>query len=279
MSTVSRRRLLVGGLGLLAAAGCQADNKPQAVSARVADQTAAAAAQTPEAVTVVRALSYARGGDVRMVVYRPEGITQAALPVCLAMHDRGANADAFGDMGIVAALTEMVKAGGKPFALAALDGGDTSWTTAGKDDPGRMLREEVPAWLTRQGLATTVFGSLGVGTGAYGALDYVTQPGVAVTALLDPKLFADFADARADGGVATDEAWHAVDPFRNVEKLGNVAVGIWSGAADPAASRLAGAVKAEVTEIGAGGADFRKRKLVGVLAFLGDQGIRINGGY
>ncbi|WP_436499236.1 alpha/beta hydrolase [Actinokineospora sp. HUAS TT18] len=277
MRTVSRRGLLVGGLGLLAAAGCQDSATPTSAPPVTTDP--AVLAQSGEPVTVVRALSYARGKDVRMVIYRPENAGTAALPVCLAMHGQGEDADAFAGMGITGALTEMVRAGGKPFALVALDGGTSSWTKAGADDPGRMLREEIPAWLTRQGLATTVFGSLGIGTGAYGALNYVTQPGVAVTALLDPTLFDDFAGARAGGGVATDEAWKAADPFRQLDQISQVAVGIWSGEPDATASRLAGAVKAEKVDIGSGAGGFRQRKLPEVLTFLGSQGIRIAGGY
>lgn len=232
-------------------------------------------------VTVFRALSYARGRDVRVVMYRPEGVYQVGLPVCLAFHGNGEDADVFGRIGVVEALTQLAKAGALPFAVVAVDGGNTSWTQTGTDNPARMLSEEVPGWLTRHGLAGTAFGALGIGEGAYGALDYAMNPAVAAVGLLDPTLFTSWPDAHNRGGVATEDAWQDMDPLRRAGRLSTLPLGVWQSTETPSTRRLATELKARAGSVGDGGnaAAYQRRTLPEVLAFLRDHGQRLGDGY
>lgn len=269
---LSRRGFIVGA-GLLAA-GCRRD-PVEPLPPRVS--TTAVAPSGP--VTVFRALSYARGRDVRVVMYRPEGVARAGLPVCLAFHGNGEDADVFGRIGVVEALTQLSHSGAMPFAVAAVDGGDTSWTPTGADDPARMLSEEVPGWLSRHDLAGTPFGALGIGEGAYGALGYAANPGLAAVAVLDPTLFTTWSEARTRGGVATEDTWGAADPLRRASRLARVPLGVWSPTEDPTVRRLAGELKAKVITVGEGGPAYRGNALPEVLRFLGDHGERVGDGY
>ncbi|SDI34426.1 hypothetical protein SAMN05192558_107232 [Actinokineospora alba] len=275
MDRLSRRGFLVGASGLLAA-GC----RPESAEPPPRPPRAATAAPAPAGpVTVFRALSYARGRDVRVVMYRPEGVDRVGLPVCLAFHGNGEDADVFGRIGVVEALTRLAGTGAMPFAVAAVDGGGTSWTPTGADDPARMLSEEVPGWLSRHGLAGTPFGALGLGEGAYGALRYAANPGLAAVAVLDPTLFTTWPDARTRGGMATEDTWRAADPLRRASSLARLPLGVWSSVEDPATRRLANEVKAKTVWVGDGGPGYRKQALPEVLRFLGDHGGRVGDGY
>ncbi|MBC6447394.1 esterase [Actinokineospora xionganensis] len=272
---VSRRGFLVGASGLLAA-GCRREPvEPLPQPPRAA--TSAAAPVGP--VTVFRALSYARGRDVRVVMYRPEDVDRVGLPVCLAFHGNGEDADVFGRLGVVEALTQLSRSGEMPFAVAAVDGGGSSWTPTGADDPGRMLSEEVPGWLSRHGLASTPFGALGIGEGAYGALAYASNPGLAAVAVLDPTLFTTWSEARTRGGMATEETWRAADPLRRASRLVRLPLGVWSPSEDPGIRRVADELKARTVTVGEGGPAYRGRALPEVLRFLGDHGERVGDGY
>lgn len=275
MGRVSRRGFILGASGLLAA-GCrgeQAEPPPQPM--RISTSAAAPAAS----VTVFRALSYARGRDVRLVMYRPEGVRRASLPVCLAFHGNGEDAEVFGRLGLVEALTQLAQTGVMPFAVAALDGGDSSWTPTGADDPGRMLSEEVPGWLSRHGLAGTPFGALGVGEGAYGAFGYAANPGLAAMAVLDPTLFTSWSDAHTRGKVATEDTWRAADPFGRASRLARIPLGVWSPAESPIARRLASELRAKTISVGDGAPGYRRRALPEALRFLSDHGGRVGDGY
>jgi hypothetical protein len=274
MTRLTRRGFMVAA-GLTAAGCGPGDAPPSPVQpAPFAPSNVVAPA---EPMTVNWVLSYARGMDVRMVIYRPEGVT-GPLPVCLAMHGSDGDAESFGRMGIVPALTAMVTAREPAIAVVAIDGGRSSWTASGQDDPVRMLREEVPVWLEKHGMPTTVFGTLGVGTGVLPALNFRAQPSVAVSAIVDPILFDTYADARQRGGVATEAAWRAADPFQDAGRHATVPVGVWADAATPAVARFAERVRAEPMRI-RGEAGDRQGVLREVLWFLADRGLRMGTGY
>ena len=68
-------------------------------------------------------------------------------------------------------LAAYTRAGGSPFALAAVDGGDAYWhPRSDGDDPLRMLTEEFIPMLGELGLRTGTIGVLGWSMGGYGAL-------------------------------------------------------------------------------------------------------------
>ncbi|MFC7615745.1 hypothetical protein ACFQV2_21900 [Actinokineospora soli] len=135
------RRALLAAAAL--AAGCAAPPR-QVPTPFTAPPTTIPDAAPP--VQVRRALSRARGTDVRMVVATPGDVPAADLPVCLVLHGSGDTADVLVDLGAPAALA----AAATPFALVAVDGGDSGWRPVPGDDPAAMLASELPAGSPRR---------------------------------------------------------------------------------------------------------------------------------
>ncbi|WP_311447276.1 alpha/beta hydrolase [Frankia nepalensis] len=140
---------------------------------------------SPGAVTVTSFSSAARHREVEMVVAFPPGYEPRStsgddagdggtppLPLCLVLHGRGdrarAVADALAGPTYLAAATA---AGVAPFALVAVDGGETYWhRRAGGDDPEKMLLDELLPRLATEGIRTDRFAAIGWSMGGYGAL-------------------------------------------------------------------------------------------------------------
>jgi hypothetical protein len=94
--------------------------------------------------------------------------------VCLALHGRHSVAAVMVSLGLPEFLGAAVQAGSAPFAVVAVDGGDSYRVaqTPG-DDPQAMLRTELPGWLTSFGL--TAHGGvptsvLGISAGCFGSM-------------------------------------------------------------------------------------------------------------
>ena len=133
-------------------------------------------ASAPAIVTTHRMHSAARGTDVKLITIVPANTPTERLPVCLLLHGRRSDAASWVSMGLGSFLDAAIRAGAAPFALAAVDGGDSYWVarTPG-DDPQAMLRTELPGWLTRFGLPAgggVPRAALGVSMGCFGALVY-----------------------------------------------------------------------------------------------------------
>lgn len=225
-------------------------------------------------VTSQRLASAARGRDVELIVMRPEGVP-GPLPVCLALHGRGASARVFTDLGVPAMLTAAVAAGVPPFAVAAVDG-DTYWVAANPaDDPQRMLHEEVPAWLTALGLRPDPVAVLGISMGAYGALNYARTHPCAVAAI-SPALFRSWTEARSRQVFADRAQWEATEPLRHTTELTPARLGVWCGTADPfapAARELIAMAKPAESVLSPGGHDdkYWTGVLPEVLRFVGSR--------
>lgn len=227
------RAALLGGLGL-AAGAC---GRPPA---RTADPSASASAWHGDARVRAESIrSEARGRDVRLVTVRPPGNPDADLPVCLALHGRGATAQQILDTYLPDRLAAAVAAGVPPFAVAAVDGGDTYWhaLTAG-DDPLRMLTAELPGWLAERGLAAATGGApravLGISMGCFGALRYARARGdLAAAAVLSPALFRTWGDASVRHAFRDRADWAANEPLLHLKALRGLPIGVWCGDADP----------------------------------------------
>ncbi|MFJ9786045.1 alpha/beta hydrolase [Amycolatopsis sp. NPDC101161] len=265
---LSRRGLLAGS-ALTLLAGCSSPEPAPSPS-----PTRPSATRDP--VTVQRMRSAARGTDVDLVLITPEGVPSSGLPVCLALHGRGARARTFLDLGVPEALTQVVRAGTPPFAVAALDG-DHYWVdVGGKDDPQRMLTDEVPAWLTAHDLrpASAVFG---ISMGGFGALRFArTHPDVKAVATASAALFASWPDARSRGVFADEANWRAEEPLLHTGELRPAALGLWCGESDPflgANRRLAKAVSPAVARFSPGGhkEEYWRGILPDVLKFVGQR--------
>ncbi|PPK67429.1 alpha/beta hydrolase-fold protein [Actinokineospora auranticolor] len=224
-----------------------------------------------------KVFSKARGREVSLLVYRPDGLADdgGTLPTCLALHGRGANANQFTDLGVGDNLSAAAA-----YAVVAVDGGDaTYWVrTDPGDDPQAMLTDELPAWLAELGVSTKPFAVLGVSMGGYGALNYVrAHTGqVRAAAVLSPALFPTWAQAKARDVFPGRALWEQTEPLLHVAELGKTALGVWCGTADPllpSANQLIDTAKPAVARTGDGGhdADYWRRALPEAMSFIGSH--------
>ncbi len=258
---VSRRDLIRCGLGagLVAwlASGCSAE--PAGAASPVALTTTAP--PPAQAVVITEQVSAARGGrPVQMIVMRPSGVEDPSLPVCLALHGGGSTAAAkdLVDLGVPAVLDSLVADGVAPFAVVAVDGGDTFWLDRPDDAPQKMLTDELPDWLGRTELAATPFAVLGYSAGAYGALFYGRIPGLAACAAMSPPLFRSWAEAERSGAFLDRGQWEDTEPSKHLTEVANLRIGVWCGSDDgyaPVARDYANRVAAEAAGFGPGAHD------------------------
>lgn len=185
--------------------------------------------------------SRARGRDVPLITMAPPGMDASQLPVCLALHGRGASAQTLVDLGLPQFLAAAVRSGVPPFVLAAVDGGDASYwhRRAGGGDPQEMLLHEMPRWLRAQGLGKPTKGTpravLGISMGGSGALQYALarRGAVDVVAALSPAVFRTWGDARTTGGYDDETDWRAHEPLAALGRPHGKKLGVWCGTEDP----------------------------------------------
>ena len=281
--TVLRAAVAAGGLAVVGAGAGVAmaeDLLPGGVRLRRAlgltgpDGTLPTTAAPP--VHVERVHSQARGATVQLITMLPPGAARPGdLPVCLALHGRGADAQTMVDTGLPQFLAAAVAAGVPPFALVAVDGGDaTYWHLTGSDDPQKMLVDEVPGWLAQQGLRTPA-GVMGISMGGSGALRYARNHGAGFgpVALLSPAVFRNWPDARSVGVFRDEADWREHEPLLHLDQPHGSPLGVWCGTEDPfcdAARGLApGAAQAHFPR-GEHTGGFWRRVLPATTAFLGN---------
>lgn len=227
-----------------------------------------------EPVAVETMHSPARDANVELVTIRPEGVG-GRLPTCVALHGRASTARMFLDLGVPELLTAAVNKGAKPFAVVAVDGGDSYWVAKKPtDDPQRMLTEDLPTWLANRGF-TAPFAAFGISMGAYGALNYARNSGLNAVAAISPALFTSWADAKSRNAFADEARWEATEPLRHTDELSGAEVGVWCGTSDPfitPARQLVSKANPKVAAIGPGSHDsaYWERILPDVLTFVGN---------
>jgi S-formylglutathione hydrolase FrmB len=245
-----RRALVLGGvagllgLGFAGSAAALDDDYSVGVRARrilgwtgIDGTVPAAPANGPSVVVTSRRVhSTARGTDVNLITVVPAARPAGQLPVCLLLHGRYMNAASMVGLGMPNFLEAAIRAGAPPFAMAAVDGGNSYWLArrAG-DDPQAMLRTEMPGWLGGFGLSAgggVPTAVLGISMGCFGALVYARSVARAPTlALLSPALFRSWADARSVHAFASQTAWSAAEPLRHPGPP--LRLGVWCGREDP----------------------------------------------
>jgi dienelactone hydrolase len=151
--------------------------------------------------------SAARGRTVGWSLALPPGEDGNGLPVCLVLHGRGVDhTAAFAQLKLHAFLAQYVRAGGRPFALASVDGGDTYWhPRRDGDDPISMITDEFLPQLAALGMQTHRIGALGWSMGGYGALllareshrGNLAHTAIAVAAASSPALFPSYSASAA----------------------------------------------------------------------------------
>lgn len=154
-----------------------------------------------------------RGRTVGWTIAAPE--SDGPLPIAVALHGyAGSHRTFFGTgLGYERFIAQHVAAGGAPFAVAGVDGGNGYWhRRADGDDPGAMVLDEFVPMLGRRGFDTGRLGFTGNSMGGYGALRFGGILGasrVRAVAALSPALwtaagdtargaFDDAADFRAN---------------------------------------------------------------------------------
>lgn len=145
-----------------------------------------------------------RQRTVNWTLALPPGPQRRNLPVALVLHGRGDNArSAFDQLQLHRYLAAYVDAGGRPFALASVDGGQEYWhPRASGDDPLGMIVNELLPRLRGAGFRPDGIGVLGWSMGGYGALLLARQsaagqlegPRIAAAAAASPALFGSFAE-------------------------------------------------------------------------------------
>ncbi|OII14604.1 alpha/beta hydrolase family protein [Curtobacterium sp. MCBA15_008] len=177
---VTRRSLLAGGVAVLGAAAVGEAVNLRLLPGRSTMYRALGldgpAGTIPDATPVPSTsgsfVSTARAGrTVGWTVAAPH--TDAPLPIAVALHGYGSgHGDFFGThLGYDRFLAAHVAAGGAPFAIAAVDGGNRYWhRRADGDDPATMVVDEFLPLLARRGFDTTRLAFVGNSMGGYGAL-------------------------------------------------------------------------------------------------------------
>jgi S-formylglutathione hydrolase FrmB len=228
-------------------------------------------------VTRERIRSLSRGTEVELIVIRPED-APPGLPVCLALHGRGEGAGMFIDLGLRRMLSKVVNdKGAPPFAVVAVDGGDSYWVGDGaEDDPQAMLAQELPTWLEERGLATNPFAVLGISMGGYGAFNYAVNLNDPAVAAISPAIFLSWPEASARSVFVDERAWATTDPLGNVDDLSGVPMGVWCGESDPfldATQELVDRAKPVVADIEPGDHDevFWRKVLPDAIKFVGNR--------
>jgi hypothetical protein len=183
LPVVSRRTFLLGAVGtaLLAATGSVVAIEDGVLPGRIrlADMLggcnvdAVPPSRTVGDVTTGRFMSSARHREVGWSLALPPGHrTPAGLPMALVLHGRGEDhSSGFTHLKLHQFLAAYVAAGGTPFALAAIDGGDSYWhPRSDGDNPLGMITQEFLPMLDKLGMRTDAVGVLGWSMGGYGAL-------------------------------------------------------------------------------------------------------------
>ncbi|MBM7775873.1 acetyl esterase/lipase [Actinokineospora baliensis] len=265
----TRRGFLIAGAAAVAAAGCGARQQQQTPAAP--PKALPSSAPPVDSTSVSNLIWRSSIGDVKMIVMRPREVT-GPLPVCLALHGEGTDANQFVEIGLPPLLTATVRAGTRPFAVVAVDGGTNSWLGA----PQTMLAKELPDWLSRAELADTPFAVLGISSGAVGAFEYARTPGLALLTAVSPAVFTDWSDAEKFGGYTDEKQWQRTEPLRNLTAVAGLPFAVWCGTDDPllpAARELAQRTKANPAVFGDGDhtTAYWKKVLPEVLRNIGDS--------
>ncbi|NMO00898.1 esterase family protein [Gordonia sp. TBRC 11910] len=213
-TAVTRRAVLLSGLGAATAAGLAACAKPQeqpTVTPKKMEQERTAddelpsethEAASPGSIPLITGsfVSAKMGGrQTNWVVARPNGVT-GKLPVVVILHALNTN-----EMSIFSSKLEMqltlqqyVDAGNPPFALAAADTGRNYYhlRTDGADGGAMILDEFLPmlAANPQLNLSTERIGFFGWSMGGYGALRLgalLGAPRVAAVSVSSPALWGD----------------------------------------------------------------------------------------
>ncbi|GAA4405264.1 alpha/beta hydrolase [Tsukamurella soli] len=164
--------------------------------------------------------------------------TAGPVRVAVVLHGRGGDhRGAFDEFGMDRFLAQAIDDGVPPFALASIDGGDSSYYHRRADgtDSGAAILDEFLPLLQRQGLDTGRVAFQGTSMGGYGAILLAARHGAARTAAVGaqgPAIFASAADTAA-GAYDSAEDFDANDVMRMTAQLQGIPIRVDIGTDDP----------------------------------------------
>jgi len=176
-----------------------------------------------------------RGRTVGWTIAAPEA--DGPLPIAVALHGYGDDhADFFGShLGYDRFLAAHVAAGGAPFAIAAVDGGNRYWhRRADGDDPAAMVVDEFLPLLARRGFDTARLAFTGYSMGGYGSLHLAGVLGsarVRAVSAISPALWTSAGDT-ARGAFDDAADFRANTVIGRQRSLGGIAVRVDCGTGD-----------------------------------------------
>jgi S-formylglutathione hydrolase FrmB len=239
------------------------------------DPASAGSAAMPTRISGSFVSAACGGALTNWIIASPPGVTGPLRPV-IALHGVGGNANKVMGMGVEDGLAELAKAGRSPFAVVAVDGGDSYWhRRANGADSGAMVLNELIPMLATKGLDISRVGFIGWSMGGYGALLLGARLGPQRTAAIcavSPALYQSFAGS-SRGAFDSFDDWRQNSVF-GLPVLSSIPLRVDCGNSD----RFAPATHQFVAQLqrppaggfSAGGHDvtFWRQQLPGELAWL-----------
>lgn len=244
---ISRRALLIGGagvvgLGVATVAGIETGIVPGRSTLYNLLGLNGERGEIPQAMPGPRVsgefVSAARLGATCgwTIAYPPGASPGDALNVLVVLHGYNAgHRTPFDRIGLDRFLAEGVGAGMPPYAIAAVDGGNSYWhQRASGEDSGAMVTDEFLPLLGERGLEVDRIALLGWSMGGFGALLLARRLGrdrVAAVVAESPAMWVDSVHS-PDGAFDDAEDYEAHDLEGRQSELDGIPVRIDSGAGD-----------------------------------------------
>ncbi|BBX24124.1 membrane protein [Mycolicibacter terrae] len=180
-------------------------------------------------------VSAARGGlETNWIIARPPGQTAPLRPV-IALHCKDGDAAWVMDLGVEEELAKLTASGRPPFAVVAVDGGNTYWRPHGSgEDSGAMVLTELIPMLADKGIDTSRVGFMGWSMGGYGAMLLGTRLGPARTAgicAISPAIYMTYFGAPAGAFDSVDD-WRTNSAFSLAPRLAPIPLRVDCGTSD-----------------------------------------------
>ena len=243
----SRRALLLG-VGLAPVLGSCATVRPgntatPAPSAPPASTASASPSRTPKPAStpagdgtrVYGTLDSPATGQTHnwAVIYPPGSSVKAKLPVAIVLHGGGDTFDAVNHLNYHVHLGEAVRAGVRPFALAAINGGVLWWQKMNGQDAGALVATDFVRMLANRGLDTSRLALTGWSMGGWGALRLAGNElagKVRAVAPISTPLYPDAAAAPDDW--MSEAEFSANNPYTHPQWVAGLPVWLACGTSD-----------------------------------------------
>ena len=235
---LTRRELLLGGGALLTLAAIETLEHT-----RIGDDLGHVRLPSPSGTTVVYRSFHSRvlGHDVDYGIAWPPAVAPGAhLPVAFGLPGRGGGPRSVIDF-LAGYLSEIVRDGARPFALASVDGGQSYWhrRASGEDRMAMLMSEFLPLCEGRYGLGGSRARRAGMGwsMGGYGVLLAAeTRPHLFSSVVAtSPAIWPTYQDMMNGPRDAFDSAadFAAHDVIGHAARLAGTPLLVDCGTADP----------------------------------------------